>query len=543
MNRLEDCEPLLSGREASEIVDEDGTDAVVLDQEGNEILMWNPEEAVPTEFYDADLFNQCPEDWRGDDGYFSGQGLKVAWKAARFMVGVFVAVPVLSLGAMALSGSCPVHTFPQVPTWCYLAFALGTGRLMFYEEEVRKYSIIAQAKTLNTKMAFKKWIWYMRGLSVMAHADLFTTGMFLAKSWRADSCGIISRFWAKTMGHSILSGLIGAIPFSALALLGWLLMLPQGVYTYLATQPVPTKGFKFSVTFKPRQDIRSEESEDKIQTKLESECLKRGVNRAKAWENGIISWHDQHGAHLDGPQLEDYFFYKEDEGNRPTTKYKFQVMATVTINDDGVRPDEYDGFYDINFEEGGKWNYTTYLVVDQDHGGSLQTVAELTRMASVTEKYSEYATHDGEATWVAQEMFRCAIKFGVFNVLESAYQLNLQSSGLALAKAINAGQLDRQTAFSIMMSLTMAAKNLYSRYDYMKKASKAIDIFAEAHYGNPDYQHDISRANFDRSRAWYLFMSIATIYVLLISRALFQTCMAWYCPYGLHNIGVGCYKP
>jgi len=158
-------------------------------------------------------------------------------------------------------------------------------------------------------------------------------------------------------------------------------------------------------------------------------------------------------------------------------------------------------------------------------------------MTSVTFQYMTFITWNAEllpGSWFVDIMFRTSIKSTVFGVLESSYQLNLQSAGLALAKAIDpAKRLDVQTLASIIIGVAMSMVNLASTSSKMRALWKAV-LRSTTFFS-------VERRR--TRRALLLFVGIACLYTILISRAIFQTYMAIGCPYGLHNIGVGCVDP
>lgn len=157
-------------------------------------------------------------------------------------------------------------------------------------------------------------------------------------------------------------------------------------------------------------------------------------------------------------------------------------------------------------------------------------------------------------------------KFITFAFFESAYQLNIQSAGLALNVAV-AGHVDKPTLVSILLSLFVAAYNFYKEaavFYWIWKTLGAVDCEALTlederkkreqgrwHEANVESNRVRHKKLEDDRRVmcrWALvFLGVGIFYVMLVVRGAFQTFMAaspWGgCRYGLHNIGQGCVEP
>lgn len=76
-------------------------------------------------------------------------------------------------------------------------------------------------------------------LSLTAHADFVTSGIFLAKVLRDDVCGSskVTALWQWTMRNSFVGQYV-SLPFSAFAVIGWVMMCAQGVYVLAFSIPL-----------------------------------------------------------------------------------------------------------------------------------------------------------------------------------------------------------------------------------------------------------------------------------------------------------------
>jgi len=309
-------------------------------------------------------------------------------------------------------------------------------------------------------------------LSLIGHADLVTSGMYIAKVAVTETCpvsknqGSVSALWSWTMRESAV-GLIGEVPFVTFALLGFGLMGMQGLYAVAMCVPLKARSV-------------------------------------------------------------------QDGGERE-------------IN------------YRVSSEFEAALTFDTCAAGSVDHGSIIQTLAEVNRMCSVTYQYPTYRYRMMEIDPVSamelmgNDLVRAVLKFIAFSICQSAYQLNLQSSGLALARAANVHhQLDLQTLVSIGLAQVMALKNfqaeastIYSLRTWI--VNRKAPSWADNEIFTPE-EFEWAEKGDQRSKRYAqcvypLFIGLAALYVLLVLRGFVQTYFAIACPFGLHNIGIGCVEP
>jgi len=186
-------------------------------------------------------------------------------------------------------------------------------------------------------------------------------------------------------------------------------------------------------------------------------------------------------------------------------------------------------------------------------------------------------------------------KFALFNLLENAYQSNLQVAGLGLARALEAEHaLDLLTFASILISIIMGVYAGWQDVTYATKLKEEVvnaDIDKELAevLGLPaddetfaalvevlkvgDWSGNEACVEFNRllgseaspedcskdsmrllsrifrdgyvkqktiSRTYAIFLALVALSALLSCRAAFQTSMVVICPTGLYDLGVGC---
>lgn len=245
--------------------------------------------------------------------------------------------------------------------------------------------------------------------------------------------------------------------------------------------------------------------------------------------------------------------------------------------------------------------YSTWGQESTNNAYVLKDVAETSRMSAVVA--AVVATGRAEVELMTQNipmaygnLLRSSIaRVTLMLLLESAFQLNVQSSGLALAKATDDEHaIDKMTLFSIALGLLMAARyivrelqnaNFYYRKvrgtdireelgkflrgqfeDWSEEDSASLNEVLQLGCPRARATHVQGLAVFDRiplvrrnsivdsahacaaglkeqrlvGRRYFKFVAVLSLYVCLVSRAAFQTAMAVYCEHGLHNIGKGC---
>lgn len=205
------------------------------------------------------------------------------------------------------------------------------------------------------------------------------------------------------------------------------------------------------------------------------------------------------------------------------------------LEDDGGRDVTYDLIPGIRF-------YSTPFLDVTSHGCALASLSEVCRMASVTSNYTDTYMRGRNTVYShyhVAEFQRSVIRFGVFTVLESGFQLNLQSSGLAISKALDLNHhVDKMVLISILFGVLMGLYNLQLSASRIWSLSKLTIEY------DPAFEDNINQDTKLRNRMTVVFIIEVCVFSLALTRAMTQTYMAvWVCPYGMHNIGVGCVNP
>jgi len=421
--------------------------------------------AYPPEFLEIEpKFNM-------NDSCTAGPALLWAFKCLLFTVILFVATPFIAFGT---TRQCPERGFAMVPTWLYLPLGVAIVSVVWLEERVKYYSLAPYLLALATdngftcwgfNVSFPMWLWYSRAMSLIAHADIVTSGVFVAKAVLSDACGTTRQEWTRAMGSSTFGAIVGRRPFSVFAVVGWFLILSQFIYA-------------FTVTW----------------------VLKNPSKRKQC---------------------------------------------------DFQRHGHDDVHYEIVYSEHDYLSYSTLLLKYTDHAASLQIVAHAGRMAAVESQYNRYlvnsiydiATYHG----ALKNIF---VNFILHGLLQTAYQLKLQSSGLALARATDAhDRLDWQMLLSMGLCFFIAFKNAYYKLHDFMLIRKKLEDMVELKFRNVKNMQ-LSREQSKLSREHDLaasrsilmfFLCLVVIYLVCVLMSMFQAYKTVFvCREGLYNFGQGC---
>jgi len=200
-------------------------------------------------------------------------------------------------------------------------------------------------------------------------------------------------------------------------------------------------------------------------------------------------------------------------------------------------------------------------------GSALQTMAEVTRMSSVTSengRYDEARAPRSVINELPSMVTRLVVRLWVFRILETGIMLNVQSSGLGLARAVDVQhRIDWQTFISL------AIGNIVGVYNFMREVKLALvyhrmvgalhALEASVVQGREQVQvtgdrrqKEVMNVQYSKIEAqiesarrtskWaFPFFTVSCVaYIALLVRAGVQTVAALVCSHGLHNTFGGC---
>jgi len=377
---------------------------------------------------------------------------------------LFIIAPVVVFVSI---GRCPDDGVAMVPAWVFLLLAMGPVGLVCLEESVRYYSLAPLVLVLAVEegfgfagfaMSFRTWIWHSRAVSLIVHADIVTSGVFMAKALMSE-CGARRVVWQEAMRQSAGGAILENVPFYAFVVVGWLFMLLQFIYAFAAT-----------------------------------------------W---VVKEPDTHGV-------------------RPRAEVHYGFIYSWQTH----------------------FGYSTLLSKATDHGECLQIVAGTARQTSVTSKNVDYLLAvPCDSSDYADLLRRMVFRFTLFNLLQTAYQLNLQSAGLAINQVTNHA-LDWQTLISIGLSLATSttvirqqASDLMSvRRNLKEEADYEADDQSDCSSNSPNWKFEKAERSKMAMKVYFrIFLCLLALYVLLLLRAALQTYMTIFvCQRGIYNMGIGC---
>lgn len=98
---------------------------------------------------------------------------------------------------------------------------------------------IAQGK--EAWAGFNRWMVGMFVISIILHADIYTTAIFMGRIWAStSSCGTLNNLWTIAVRTSFLRHvpIINVMPYSQLCFIAWSLMVAQFIYSLCYSIPI-----------------------------------------------------------------------------------------------------------------------------------------------------------------------------------------------------------------------------------------------------------------------------------------------------------------
>eukprot|EP00929_Paragymnodinium_shiwhaense_P000215 TRINITY_DN100464_c0_g1_i1.p1 TRINITY_DN100464_c0_g1~~TRINITY_DN100464_c0_g1_i1.p1 ORF type:complete len:593 (-),score=55.45 TRINITY_DN100464_c0_g1_i1:16-1794(-) len=349
--------------------------------------------------------------------------VSVAWKAFGAAGCAWILTPLVTyFGASCSDGS----VFATMPTWLFVALLAQLVPLVWFEFRVLRYTIVSHASLLaqnkpltiaQVPLLFAVWFLLMMMLSCAAHADVVTSGVFLGKVLRSEGCeGAESKAGLTSIWQATMASSMMAKVLQA---------IPFSVFVVLGWLALFGQGVYALLYAWP---VKAEEiSAD-------------GTCRAISYEEPRA--HSSHG--LWWPSVS-------------------QQVATLMDDQNSL-------------------------------SDTLNTLADACRMTSFTSRSLDALQAEGDlvkgplgrdfevqaASIYGMALKRDVVKLLAFYIAESAYQLNIQCSGLGLGRAADDTHgLDSEVVLSVCLGLVMAVVNgalLVSRVSKLSTILAAIDL-------------------------------------------------------------------
>jgi len=330
----------------------------------------------------------------------SGFAMRCAYAANLLQWTAFVVFPCL---AFALSTCDPSDAFAKAPPWILALYMPVLALALYLELRTLRIWLPAQVVSVDTfsvmgvALPFHLWFGCVFLLSAVSHMDMGTTGVFIARVARSETCpgNTLHEIWHQTMAQSLLGRMPGGgvmiecLSFRNIVVFTWALIPLQLLYSLHCS--VPTRFLKHHAG---QKNEWAEPTEADI-----------GEVFYNAWTERVNSWRERVQTRT----------CPDGESHRVGLMSLADSARMVSV-----------GFFANDaakdFYAGGKGPSGPYF---------------------------------------ADELRRKSMRSVVFLLCESAIQPAVQASALALLRAATAGHtLDRQTALSVSLSILTAGTTL-----------------------------------------------------------------------------------
>lgn len=204
----------------------------------------------------------------------------------------------------------------------------------------------------------------------------------------------------------------------------------------------------------------------------------------------------------------------------------------------------HNNFYEVRDRDMGGRNfgfftYSTTLHQRTQHNASLMALAESARMYTI--RFNGWSCKQClvdlklyKSGQVYNDVSRTLWYFVVFLLLENIIQIELQGTALEVGKALTEEhKVDKEILFSLVMSFTMAAYNLY--YTSTKMWCQSIACYKADTHDNDEgcqrFNERVTKVHLPITAV--IFVAAVTLYVVLLLHAVLKTIMvAHYCDCG-----------
>jgi len=173
-----------------------------------------------------------------------GPAVAEAFKANAVVWVTAAVLPCLGVSFM----NCPEENdaFVTCPWQLWLLYPLIFGAAFSFEMRAMMYALPVQTimtgrfQIMGITLPFAAWAVTALALSLVAHMDLFTSGLVTAKVIKTDWCygdsGLVNQIWRNTLTHSTVPFLAG-LHYSVLVVSAWIMMFSQIIYALLCSVP------------------------------------------------------------------------------------------------------------------------------------------------------------------------------------------------------------------------------------------------------------------------------------------------------------------
>jgi len=196
---------------------------------------------------------------------------------------------------------------------------------------------VAEGKT--AWMGFNKWMICMFAISVILHADIYTTAIFMGRVWASTHyCGTLNHLWELAVASSALRHvpIINVLTYSQLCFAAWGLMVFQFVYALFYSIPISpnvAEGMDVSI-----DKIKYQLADDKAHVQRYDTILKKNTGHGRCLqalsESGrmcSLNWQDD--AYLQQAELDWDCQRVHDEMRRTNIRFLlFCTQATFIPN-------------------------------------------------------------------------------------------------------------------------------------------------------------------------------------------------------------------
>lgn len=481
----------------------------------------------------------------GVEDYVVGPALLLAYVANAITWVFFVVYPLFAYYFIR----CRQHHFSSYPKWLWIPFFLTAAILLILEVKASCYTLGAQLfarmalreeKEVSTRSleapvapqspgspesvelpsasskfelpsgSYKRWLLIVLIVSFIFKLDVFTTGIFVARSFKTDYClekfkGNMSagftpeQVWTEVLKVSSVPEFVQNTKFSEFVVFGWLIVLTQPIYALLYSIP------------------RSPELQEEIPfaaKKMAEKWLKKTSSGRK--QTGDAGSQDPSEAASENPPLKKFGFIYSVRYDKVT----------------GGKPPQYEVF----------------MRPEQMHGRALQGLADSARMNAVCALDPEYlkvAIKDWHPQRVYHEMRRINMRFLLF-LLESIIPPNLQATYIGLEKAMSRSRSDFMqtqdyyTFCSVVLSVVVGFLYIWGEFGNIEKLY--TEIFTKGR--NRKYRGQLRREVWSVEKAkikvrgsWWFAFFVSFVGMCCLFYALLKAIMAMYvCEYGVWNL-------
>jgi len=184
-----------------------------------------------------------------------------------------------------------------------------------------------------------RWMISMFVISIILHADIYTTAIFMGRIWASTSqCGTLNELWRLAVHHSFLKNvpIINILTYAQLCCAAWCLMVSQFVYALFYSIPISpnvAKGMDVSI-----KRIQYDLAPDKAHIQKYDTILKKNTGHGRCLqalsESGrmcSLNWQDD--AYLEQAERDWDCFRVHDEMRRTNLRFLlFCIQATFIPN-------------------------------------------------------------------------------------------------------------------------------------------------------------------------------------------------------------------